>query len=308
MALSDLKLAAYLPLLLAWAWLAPERTWRSFARHVTSLPRPIALYPPQADDDLWPGRATAAERSTNRVQRNLQYLRDLGPGRWQPEIVISNAKVLDEAVARGRGAVLWIADTRCAGLIAKKALHRLGFNLHHLSRPEHGLSPTEFGVRYLNAITRTVENRYLEDRIRVDDGSEFAAAKRLRAVLAEGGVVSITATKQGQQVRDVAIAGGLLSLASGAAALAHGTGAALIPVFCLEEADGSYRVLLDPAIDARNDTHRAAAIKAMMLEFAGRHETKLDLLGSQWRGYGSLREFSDCRDKPNCPTARRETA
>jgi glycosyltransferase involved in cell wall biosynthesis len=120
----------------------------------------------------------------------LQVLRGHLPGGWHPSIALEGRHHLDAALARGNGAVLWMAHFAFAGTIVKMAIHAAGYRLGHLSRPEHGFSKTRFGVAVLNPIRTSFENRYLNRRIVYRREQPAAALISIRELLAENGVVT----------------------------------------------------------------------------------------------------------------------
>ena len=77
------------------------------------------------------------------------------------EIKIVGAAHVSAALERGHGIVFLGGTFSFNHLVTKMAFHRLGLPVSHFSRPTHGFSDTIFGIRYLNAICRLVEDRVL---------------------------------------------------------------------------------------------------------------------------------------------------
>jgi Fe-S cluster assembly ATPase SufC len=107
----------------------------------------------------------AAENWANRYEERFQYLRAWRPDGWEPEIDILGAEQVRTALDKGRGIIFWAGNFSFNDLIAKIAWRRLGLAVSHFSRPIHGFSTTRFGVRYLNAVRRGIEDRYLGERL-----------------------------------------------------------------------------------------------------------------------------------------------
>ena len=110
----------------------------------------------------------AAENWANRYEERFQYLRAWRPDGWTPEIAILGEEHVTAALAKGRGIIFWAGNFSFNDLIAKIAWRRLGLAVSHFSRPIHGFSTTRFGVRYLNAVRRGIEDRYLGERLMVE--------------------------------------------------------------------------------------------------------------------------------------------
>ncbi|MGI9391773.1 MAG: hypothetical protein ACR2O1_17085 [Boseongicola sp.] len=286
----DIRLAIYLPLFFLLAWLLPHSRWNGVAKWLAELPQPFAPFRVRRDASTRTRRLRPIDRATQKVLRQFQYLRELRPGGWHPEIIIENKEIALEVVAEGNGAVFWIVNTRCADLIAKKALHRIGLELHHLSRPEHGGSQSAFGKRYLNALPRLAENQYLKERVLITTGKELSATRRLKEILSTGRAVSITASSEGRQTRLVRIFDGVLPLATGAPALATATDAALIPIVCIQLPNSAptFRVTVVPRISIDVAETRQLANEHAFGHFAAIHQSLLSQHASQWRGFGYM--------------------
>ncbi|QIG50056.1 hypothetical protein G5V57_21440 [Nordella sp. HKS 07] len=79
------------------------------------------------------------------------------------EIIVEGREHVDEALAGGRGAVIWIADFVFASEVVRQAFHVLGHPLTHMIRPEHGFSSTQVGLKYLNPVHRKAGDRYVRE-------------------------------------------------------------------------------------------------------------------------------------------------
>lgn len=288
----DLGILTRLPLWLAVAWGLPQARWPTLARYLAganpALPGRIRACDPGPGFDA---EAIAAALEANRVEHSFQYLRDYRPGGWRFPVALEGLEHLAEARAAGRGVVLWMAHFVFHGLAAKKLLAGRGFRVHHLSRPEHGYSKTAFGIRVLNPVRRRVEDRYLASRILITGAGRETLGARLRALLAAGEIVSITAGAwEGRRVAHVPFLGGRYPLATGAPFLAHAEGAALIPVFCWRGAatDGGLTLRVGRPIPAPREADRTQAIEGALAAFMARHEAIVREAPGEWRGWNYL--------------------
>ncbi len=108
------------------------------------------------------------------------------------------AEHVSAALDKGRGIIFWAGNFSFNDLIAKIAWRRLGLAVSHFSRPIHGFSTTRFGVRYLNAVRRGIEDRYLGERLMAEEHETQAALMRLREHLKTNGAISITVGNKGR--------------------------------------------------------------------------------------------------------------
>ena len=223
-----------------------------------------------------------------RHESALQVLRGHMPGRWYPRIVLEGRYHLDAALARGKGAVLWMAHFAFAGTIVKMAIHAAEYRLEHFSRPEHGFSKTRFGIAVLNPIRTSFENRYLARRIVYQRERPSAASDAVRQLLAENGVVTMTAGGwEGSRIVEAPFLGSIIRLAAGPVRFACESSAPLLPVFGLKIGCDDFSVRIEEPIEfPRVDRDEAArlatngfltALAPMVLAYP-----------DQWRGWSDL--------------------
>lgn len=288
----DLAILGRVPLWFAIAWIVPQARWPLVARPLASdNPSLVSRIGDSDLGQLLGPAAIAAKLEANRIEHSFQYFRDYRPGGWRIPNAVEGLEHLAEAQASGRGVVLWMAHFVFHGLAAKKLLSEAGFQVHHVSRPEHGFSKTAFGIRVLNPLRVRVEDRYLASRILIRETARSAIGERIRKLLRDGQMVSITAGAwEGRRIAHVPFLGGHYPLATGAPALAHAEGARLIPVFCWrgDAPDGRLTLRVDPPIDMPANADRRQAIDHALREFVERHDSVVRAAPTEWRGWNYL--------------------
>jgi lauroyl/myristoyl acyltransferase len=285
-----------LPALAAIAVLVPEAGWAPTCLGLERLKAGLGAFSPDriAAGLRLAGRpapaADALRVAAARSEHHLQILREIALG-WSAPLELSGAAHLQDALAAGRGAVLWVAHFSFNALAAKKALHEAGFVLSHLSRPEHGFSKSRFGIALLNPLRVRAETRYLRERILIDRARPAAALHQAQRRLRDNGIVSVTAGAwEGALPARVAVAGGELELSTGAPGLCHLTGAALLPVYTVREAGSrAIRVEIGPPIAVERGADRKRAAMAAARDFAVRLAPYVERYPLQWRDWEKLR-------------------
>lgn len=260
----DLGLLAYLSALAGMAWLLPEPRWDSISRRIARFTR--ALRPHVFERDvrqlamLLDGRVEGAdverllEKTTQNHHRSrLECLRCYHPRGWSPDLRLEGREHVDDALARGRGGVLWVAPISAGELATKMTFAAAGYQVSHLSRIHHGFSATRFGVGVLNPIWTRVERRYLAERLEMSAENSVHALKMLIGRVRANRLVSITAGRQGVRGQAVPFLNGTLHLADGPPALARKTGAALLPVFTVRVGPGAFVTTVEPPLDLGTD-------------------------------------------------------
>jgi KDO2-lipid IV(A) lauroyltransferase len=279
---SDAAHALALALLLPVAWLVPARRWGPVCRRLgqalvalgarRSAPWRHRL--PETVRDPTVLRALPAlpgQLLAQKIEALLQVLRAYRPAGWRPAIALDGREHVDRALARGRGAVLWVHRFR--PLVHFVAFHRAGLPVSRPSDELHGYFwRSRFGRRWLNPIQNAVERRYCE-RIVVEPRS-MRHLRALRARLLDNRLVSLYWDElAGTRNVTVPFLGGRLRVATRAVTLAAETGAALLPVFPLAVGPDTYRVIVEPPVDLDGPRGRrdlaavAAARQAARLEW-----------------------------------------
>lgn len=229
----------------------------------------------------------------HRFELRCQILRDLLRRDWRPEIQVEGADGLQQALAGGRGVILWVSPFVFADTIAKIALCRLGHPPVHLSRAIHGFSHSQFGKRWLNPVQQRVEDRYLTERVMLSEHQPGMALRKLRDALARREVVTISVQKWGSHVAELPFLDARLRIATGAPSLAWKTGAPLMPVFTIKEPGrNSYRVVIDKPLPIDCARSKSEAQRIAVDRYTHRLEQHVSEHPSQWLNWSTVRESS----------------
>jgi lauroyl/myristoyl acyltransferase len=297
----DLITAASLALLLTPSWLLPERLWGPLWRswmHLAALAKPGAIRRNakiiRTALGLTDKAATAAMARDLKAavyEMRMQDLRGWRPGGWQPQMTLEGEEHLKAALARGRGAILWLAPFVFNSGPTKITLHQKGYRVSHLSSPKHGVSETLFGVKYLNRIRCVPEDRYLVDRIVFDSTAPTTAMRRMVRALKAGEVVSIVASStEGFEMIKGSIFGGQLPVAVGGPRLAALTGAPLLPSFTVRDPKLGWRIAIEAPIAIPVDRSSDERCIAATAEFLRRSDPWVRQFPGQWRAWSKWRQ------------------
>ena len=275
------------------AWTLPESAWWPLSRlfgRVNAATHPERNRKETADvrsvlPDAPNAGRLAAENWANRYEERFQYLRAWRPDGWEPEIDILGAEQVRTALDKGRGIIFWAGNFSFNDLIAKIAWRRLGLAVSHFSRPIHGFSTTRFGVRYLNAVRRGIEDRYLGERLMAEEHETQAALQRLRESLKENGAISITVGNKGRHTAAGTFLGGRIILATGPLAMGRTTGASVLPVSTLRLAPGKFEVAIGAPIEVPDDAEGKPDYAAAVQAYADWVTPFVLRDPGQWRGW-----------------------
>lgn len=293
----DVAVLLGLPLLFAFAWFVPQGLWPRLCAAMTHFYTRFTSAGRRKELDqrirsligekavVRPSGEIAEAVAIADLRMLLSQLRLYRPFAGRPHFEIEGSEHLDEAAARGRGAVLWVGNFVAASLFAKMALHQAGHRVTHLSHPRHGFSASRFGVRFLNPVRTHLEARYLGGRVVMNPANPIIATLELHKRLARNGIVSITVRDYANRPNDLPFLGGRHRLAPGAAELAQVSGAQLLPLFAIEESPGRFRIRIEPPLDIPTDLPRAAAVESAMQAYLRRLEPYVLTWPDQWLGW-----------------------
>ena len=285
------------------AWTLPEVKWGPFSQLFGRLD--VAMHTERTCGEMAPiAVAFAAKLDTSRVrnialqiwvnryQERFQYLRAWRPGGWNPDIEILGGEHVAAALQDGKGIVFWAGNFSFNDLVAKMAWHRLGLAVKHFSRPTHGFSETRFGIRYLNAVRRRIEDQYLGERLMTELHETPIALQRMREYLKANGCVSITVGNRGRRSAAARFLNSHLVLATGPLALARTTGASVLPVFTFRKEPGKFEVTIGAPIEITEDADGNADYGEAVQAYADMLTPFVLRDPGQWRGWRYTRSYA----------------
>lgn len=285
--LHDVVVLVKLPVSTVIAWWLPERWWGIVTDRVAdlmvALRRPGHAREQRGIERLFEGHPVAlsperivAGHNANVRRDQLHFMRSYTARGWRPRIDVVGREHLEAALARGRGAILWVAPFVFSALLTKRALHEAGFAVSHLSRIAHGYSRSRFGIRVLNPVRTRIENRYLAERVVIgSDGAVSEPLKRLTDVLTANGIVSINVGAAGSNPYSCSCLNGRFEIARGVPNLMLRTGAVVLPVFTLRTAERHFVTTIEPPLEAPPEADPDRISERMIERLAARLEPYL---------------------------------
>lgn len=252
---TDFEKLIELPVFALVAWFVPERFWFPICHLVAQLTGFLMPSRRMAFAARVPAYITELSgKSADLISLDViagwhremvEVLRCHRPGGWNPEIHLHGEPHLVEALARGYGVILWLGQFESAELIAKMGLARRGYLSLHLTQRDHGFSTSPFGIRFLNPLRLSVENRYLAGRIMMEPEETSKGIRELRQRLSQGKLVSILVREQASQTRSVRLFDSVRQLPTGPITLARAANAPLLPVFILRRGPRQFDVIVE---------------------------------------------------------------
>ena len=169
------------------------------------------------------------------------------------EARLVGAEHLRDALAAGRGAILWISNHWSGMSTLKRTLHTQGFAVHKVHAEHHvggfpGFGDTWAQQRIITPFFDRHESAIVAGIVTIKRGS-LSVGRELAARLAANGIVCISADgRNGSRFVCRSFLGIPEAFPTGAVSLARTSGAPLLPAFCLPGPGRTVRIVIEPAI------------------------------------------------------------
>jgi lauroyl/myristoyl acyltransferase len=204
-----------------------------------------------------------------------------------------------EALAAGRGVILWESSQFGGRVAAKRILRDAGLSICQVHVHDHAGGFGTGGRRASFVQKRLIEShfdrhelRFVAEIVRLPLHEKVAGRRSLVRLLAENRIVCMANDGMyGQRFVSVPFLGHSRSVATGTVTLARATGATMLPMFCVEAPVGKWRVIIEPPIrsDAANRDQAAYDIAA---QYVALLESYIRRYPDQYRTWDALRPRS----------------
>lgn len=237
--------------------------------------------------DAAAARKLAEQWVERRAELYWGRMRGLYPSDWRIRLELEGGEHAREAVAGGRGVIVWFASF-CDSSLMLRALAEDGLPLAHLSMATHGVpSGSRFGRSTIGRLHRRGENRYLRERVVIPNRKDPSYVKRLRSLLAGNHVVTIRGDLMGDSRHHGACLGKQLRIAAGAPSIAFQAEVPLLTAHVERLGTQHYRVVLGEPIAVQAKRRRDYIEKAVA-EFGNRLNDHLRDNSPDWDGWWAI--------------------
>ena len=200
---------------------------------------------------------------------------------------------LQGAMNEGKGAILWESSYFGRRLLAKQILHQQGYDVHQVHDENHlggfGRSrvPTSWIQEHLiRPFFENCELPFVADILYLRDRSSPAFTKLLAERLTQNGIICISAdVRRGHKFISVPFLGHVEYFPTGIVSLAKLTGAALLPLFCIQECENTARLIIGSPIAIDADGDREHVLEKTILIYTGLLESYIKEYPEQYRNW-----------------------
>lgn len=210
-----------------------------------------------------------------------------------------------EALAGGRGVILWECGSFGHRNLAKQMLREKGFSLHQVHAEQHlagfgrGHGASSW-VRdhVLEPAFERWEKQFVAEIIYVPRSESLAFTRTLLSRLRDNAILCVAGDgKFGEKPVAVEFLGQTDFFATGMVSLARLTGAPLLPVFCPRERNGETRLIIEAPIRVDKASDREQNVKDGVTRYAGLLESYIRKYPDQYWSWHHLGEFYERQER-----------
>jgi lauroyl/myristoyl acyltransferase/acyl carrier protein len=210
-------------------------------------------------------------------------LRDYLPQRNPPKARLKGQEHIDDALAAGRGAVLWNTPGAPGSRAGVRCLADAGFDIAQLRSFAHPYSGSRFGMKFLNPIANRIDDRYAKTPVVLNDDNAIDVMQELGEHLGKNMLVRMSANGSSGTPYEMPFLGGRLRLALGAPTLALLHGAPLIPTFCIPDGAGGFDLVADAPLMDESDLPIGDRARSLANQYAERLASFVKQNPQVWR-------------------------
>jgi lauroyl/myristoyl acyltransferase len=218
------------------------------------------------------------------------------------QVEIKGWEHLESALAKGKGAILWEASAFGSRNLSKQILRDKGLAIHQVHAEGHlgwaGIDLRSGTWLRRHVIVPTIHRwmaRFVESIVWLRRGQSVAVAKVLLDVLKRNGVVCSAADGDwGARLAAVQHLGRPRSFATGMVSLARVSGAALLPLFCVQGREGIPTLTIGPPIQVQGSGGRRSSLEDAVVQWVTLFESHVKADPGKYRAWHIT--FSDVTD------------
>jgi lauroyl/myristoyl acyltransferase len=206
-----------------------------------------------------------------------------------------------EALARGRGVILWESSEFGRRLAAKRILRSVGLVLHQVHSDDHlgDLKPhtgNTSSYQRLKDFFDRQELRFVAEIVRLPRKDLIAGRRRVLRCLRDNGIlIMANSGNYGQGIVSVPFLGHERAFAGGFLTLARATGAPLLPVFCVKLPAGGLQVTIEAPIRWDETLDKDRAVESVAKQYAALLESYVRRHPGEYRTWHRLSQSSSTR-------------
>ena len=228
--------------------------------------------------------------------------------RWMPSsadtiamrgVSLCNVEVLQQALGKGNGVILWESNGFGKRTLMKQVLHKNGIAVHQV----HGMdnmagffiqddSTSWVRRNWIEPFFNAREMKIVADVINLPRSSSLRFTKQLLDLLKRNAIVCISGDgKAGHKFVAADFLHHKEFFSTGMVSLAKLSGATILPIFCFQEKGGSIRLVFEPPVHIETGAEREQGLRDSILQFVELLEGYVRQYPEQYRNWHLLGEL-----------------
>ncbi|MGH7824570.1 MAG: lysophospholipid acyltransferase family protein [Candidatus Binatia bacterium] len=199
---------------------------------------------------------------------------------------------LRSALSKGNGAILWETSYFGRRLLAKQILRQNGFEITQVHADFHmggfagGGTTSWLRQRFVRGFFEDCEKPFVKEILYLRSQESLAFTKALTKRLRENAVICISADgRRGHKFVAVPFLGHTVFFPTGIVSLAKLSGAAILPLFCLQEDNDESTLVIECPIAITADRDRERGFEKSIQQYAGLLECYVKKYPQQYRNW-----------------------
>ncbi len=205
------------------------------------------------------------------------------------QVPIQGIERLHQALKNGKGVILWESSSFGYRSLAKQILHAHGFSLYQVHLENHfgGFLRTEkswISEQIVAPFFDRCEKRFLAEIIWLDRSGSLAFTRTIQRRLHHNAILCISGDARfGQKQLNLDFLGHLKPFPTGMVSLAKVSGAVILPLFCIQEHDGTPHLLIESPICIQRKAKREEGLEKAVRQYANLLESYIHRNPEQYR-------------------------
>ena len=216
-------------------------------------------------------------------QEMVQWVPSTAPDLPVDCVQMQGIKHLEDALARGKGVILWESNGFGRRVLAKRVLHARGFPVYQLHGVTHmGVIMTDIGAgtwlrkRVLRPLFERRERSFVADILLIPLASSMTASRAYLDRLRDNGILCVPGDGLiARKLYALNFLGGTTMFAPGMVKLARLSGATILPMFCVPTGERNAVLEIGPPIVLERSGDRDEIVEHSLRQFAGALEAQI---------------------------------
>lgn len=216
-------------------------------------------------------------------------------------VEIRGIEHLQSALNKGKGVILWESGSFGRRNLAKQILNENGLSIYQVHTDHHvgGFGHDRNSATWVRChITKpffeSYEKKFVKEIIYLPNSVSLVFTRRLMDRLKENGILCITSdVSYGQKVIPLKFLGHTKLFATGMVSLAKISGAPILPMFCIREANGSTNLIIECPTNIERNVDRESGLENSIAEYISLLESYIRKYPENYRGWHYVDRFSE---------------